>query len=62
MDLCFKRYRYKHLGQFHKLPNFLVDNFFYFFVMRQNLHHHMTKREIEYYFGVDHHDKGNAGC
>ena len=25
----------------------------------QNLHHHMTKREIEDFFDVDDHDKGN---
>ena len=30
----------------------------FFFKFHQKLHHHMTKREIEYFFNVDDHDKG----
>lgn len=37
---------------------YIYPTIYLLFVHYQNLHHHMTKGEIEHYFGVDEHDKG----
>lgn len=41
---------------------FILYLLIYLPVYHQNLHHHMTKREIEHFFGVDDHEKGKGSC
>lgn len=36
----------------------LLSSYLFLLIFQQKLHHHMTKREIQYYFNVDDHDKG----
>ena len=40
------------------INSILLSSYLFLLIFQQKLHHHMTKREIQYYFNVDDHDKG----
>ena len=40
------------------INSILLSSHLLLLIFKQTLHHHMTKREIQYYFNVDDHDKG----